>query len=94
MCLAVPGLILSVEGNGLERSGVVRFGQVERRVNLAFTPEAAVDDYVIVHVGCAISVIDQVEAERLFTLLQEADVVAVDSMAADAVESDTTETGS
>ncbi len=48
MCLAVPGLILSVEGNGLERSGVVRFGQVERRVNLAFTPEAAVDDYVIV----------------------------------------------
>ncbi len=40
MCLAVPGLVLSVAGDGLERTGVARFGQVEREVNLTFTPEA------------------------------------------------------
>lgn len=88
MCLAVPGLVLSTVGNGLERSGVVRFGQVERSVNLAFTPEAVVDDYVIVHVGCAISVIDKLEAERLFTLLQEADIVAVEAVGMDVAERD------
>ncbi len=80
MCLAVPGLVLSVAGDGLERTGVARFGQVEREVNLTFTPEAAVGDYVIVHVGCAISVIDQAEAERIFTLLQEAEVMTVDTV--------------
>ena len=86
MCLAVPGLVLSVLGSGLERSAVVRFGQVERVVNLAFTPEAAVDDYVIVHVGCAINVIDQLEAQRLFTLLQEADIVTVNAVDGDSGE--------
>lgn len=68
MCLAVPGLILSVEGQELARSGLVRFGEIKRRVNLTFTPEAGVGDYVIVHVGCAISVIDADEARRLEAL--------------------------
>lgn len=68
MCLAVPGLILSVEGQELARSGLVRFGDIKRRVNLTFTPEANVGDYVIVHVGCAISVIDADEARHLEAL--------------------------
>lgn len=72
MCLAVPGLILGIEGEGLTREGTARFGHVERRVNLAFTPEATVGDYVIVHVGCAISVIDQRAAEEVLGLLDEA----------------------
>lgn len=68
MCLAVPGLILSVEGEDLARSGQVRFGEIKRRVNLTFTPEARVGDYVIVHVGCAISIIDADEAQQLEAL--------------------------
>lgn len=86
MCLAVPGQLLSLAGSGLERTGVARFGQIEREVNLAFTPEAAVGDYVIVHVGCAISVIDQAEAERTFSLLQEVDVITVDQVEEEAAE--------
>ena len=75
MCLAVPGQVISLQGSDLERQGVVRFGQIERTVNLAFTPEATVGDYVIVHVGLAISVVDEDEAARMFTLLEQADIV-------------------
>ena len=75
MCLAVPGLVISIEGEGLERQGLVRFGQIERTISLAMTPDATVDDYVIVHVGLAISVVDEEEAERLFLLLEDAEVV-------------------
>ena len=75
MCLAVPGQVINIEGEGLARQGLVRFGQIERTISLAMTPEAAVDDYVIVHVGLAISVVNQEEAERLFHLLEEAEVM-------------------
>lgn len=71
MCLAVPGLILSIEGADLVRSGQVRFGAIKRRVNLTFTPEARVGDYVIVHVGCAISVLDTEQAQQLEALFSE-----------------------
>ena len=72
MCLAVPGKILTVtEGDGLTRSGRVSFGGVVREVNLAFVPEAAVGDYVMVHVGFAISRVDEQEAERIFDYLAE-----------------------
>jgi len=71
MCLAVPGRILdSQELNG-GRVGRVQFGGIVRPVALDFVPEAAVGDYVIVHVGFAISRVDAEEAERTYKLLEE-----------------------
>ncbi len=67
MCLAVPGQIEKITNDdGLMRSGRVRFGGVVREVNLAFVPEAVPGDYVIVHVGFAISRLD--EQAALMTL--------------------------
>ena len=72
MCLAVPGRIVSVADAGpLMRVGKVDFGGVAREVNLAYVPEAHVGDYVLVHVGVALSVIDAREAERVFGYLRE-----------------------
>jgi hydrogenase expression/formation protein HypC len=72
MCLAVPGRILSLSGEEpLARTARVDFGGVARDVNLAFTPEARVGDYVLVHVGFAVTVIDESEAERVFAHLRE-----------------------
>jgi hydrogenase expression/formation protein HypC len=65
MCLAIPGKILSVAGEDpLQRMGRVSFGGIVKEVNLAFVPEANAGDYVIVHVGLALSTVDQEEAER------------------------------
>ena len=76
MCLAVPGQVLEVTGEASHlRQGRVRFGGIEKQVNLAFVPEAAVGDFVLVHVGFAISVIDATEAARIFTYLEEVDEV-------------------
>ncbi len=67
MCLAVPGKIVSVSGDDpLTRTARVSFGGVIKDVNLAYLPEAGVDDYVIVHAGFALSRIDEAEAERIF----------------------------
>lgn len=72
MCLAVPGKIVSITpGEGLERSGRVSFGGVVKEVNLAFVPEAQVGDYVMVHVGFALSRVDEREAEQIFAYLAE-----------------------
>jgi hydrogenase expression/formation protein HypC len=66
MCLAVPGRIESIEGTDpLERRGRVDFGGVRREVQLTFLPEAEPGDWVLVHVGFAISRIDEAEADRL-----------------------------
>jgi hydrogenase expression/formation protein HypC len=74
MCLAVPGKILSVSGNEpLERMGRVSFGGIVKEVSLAYTPEANVGDYVIVHVGFAISQLDEAEAHRIFEYLRQID---------------------
>lgn len=60
MCLAVPGKIVSIhDADPLFRLGVVDFGGVTRQVNLACVPEAEVGDYVVVHVGMALSVLDE-----------------------------------
>jgi hydrogenase expression/formation protein HypC len=59
MCLAIPGRLVSTVGDGELRAGVVDFGGVSREANLAFVPEAVVGDYLLVHVGFAISVIDE-----------------------------------
>ena len=71
MCLAVPGKILSVSGEDpLLRAGRVAFGGVVKEVNLSCVPEAGVGDYVIVHVGMAISKVDEDEAAKIFTYLE------------------------
>jgi hydrogenase expression/formation protein HypC len=71
MCLAVPGKLLSVLGEGdLMRAGRVDFGGVVKEINLAFAPEAQVGDYVLVHVGFAITVINEAEATRVFEHLR------------------------
>ncbi len=64
MCLAVPGKILSICGDDLTRSGKVSFGGVVKEVSLAYVPEARVGNYVIVHVGFAIAILDEAEAEQ------------------------------
>ncbi len=71
MCLAIPGKILTTAGVDIERTARVDFGGIVREVNLAYTPEAQVGDYVIVHVGMAISVVDEEEAKRVFSYLEE-----------------------
>ncbi len=77
MCLAIPGQILSVSGEeSIMRVGRVDFGGVVKEVNLAFVPEASVGDYVVVHVGCALTKIDPQEARRTLALLAEAGAVA------------------
>ena len=64
MCLAVPGQIVSFAApDAADRMGRVDFGGVIKEVSLAFTPEAVVGDYVIVHAGCAISQLDEEEAQ-------------------------------
>lgn len=67
MCLGVPGLVVSMDepGEGLVM-GKVSFGGVERAVCFSCTPEAQVGNYVLVHVGFAITVLDEAEAQRIF----------------------------
>jgi len=78
MCLGIPGEVLSMEedAQGL-RKGRVSFGGVVREVSLDLVPEARVGDYVVVHVGFAISVIDAEEAQSVFQLLQELEEAAL-----------------
>ena len=71
MCLAIPGKIIEIHEAGGLRSGRVQFGGIVRQVSLDFVPEAGVGDYVMVHVGFAISKVDADEAERTYQILQE-----------------------
>jgi len=74
MCLAVPGKVLSItDATSLMRLGTVSFGGIVKEVSLAYVPEAQVGDYVIVHVGFAISRLDEQEAARVFAYLQQMD---------------------
>jgi hydrogenase expression/formation protein HypC len=72
MCLAVPGKIISInEQEAIERTGRVSFGGVIKEVSLAYVPEARLGDYVIVHVGFALSIVDEAEASRVFDYLEQ-----------------------
>jgi hydrogenase expression/formation protein HypC len=72
MCLAVPGKVLNVEGEDPAfRTGSVDFCGVRKTVNLAFTPEVAPGDFVLVHVGFAISRVDPEEAARTYEYLKQ-----------------------
>ena len=74
MGLAVPGKILSLSSeDALTRAGKVSFGGIVKEVNLACVPEAGVGDYVIVHVGFAISKLDEQEAQQVFEYLKQMD---------------------
>jgi hydrogenase expression/formation protein HypC len=72
MCLAIPGKIASISGDDpLMRTGKVDFGGILKEVSLAYVPEATVGDYVIVHVGFALSRVDEAEAQQVFAYLRE-----------------------
>jgi hydrogenase expression/formation protein HypC len=71
MCLAVPGEILSIQGEGFTRTARVSFSGIVREVSLAYVPEANVSDYVVVHVGLAISLLDKNEALRALEYLKQ-----------------------
>jgi hydrogenase expression/formation protein HypC len=72
MCLAVPGKIMSIEGaDPVFRTGKVSFGGIVKQINLAYVPEAKIGDYVLVHVGFAISIIDEAEAQQTFEYLRQ-----------------------
>ncbi len=71
MCLAVPGRIISIEGTDPTfRSGNVNFGGIVKKINLAYVPEAEIGDYVLVHVGFAISKVEEAEAQEVFEYLR------------------------
>ena len=72
MCLAIPGRVTSISGDDpLMRSGKVDFGGVLKEVSLAYVPEVKVGDYVIVHVGFALSRVDEAEAQQVFEYLRQ-----------------------
>ena len=74
MCLAVSGKLVSVSGeDSFQRTGKVSFGGVMKDVSLACLPEAQVGDYVIVHVGMAISRLDEAQANEVFMYLKQID---------------------
>ncbi len=74
MCLGIPGELIEITQNvGLIKTGKVNFGGIIKGVNLSYTPEAVVGNYLIVHVGFAISIVDETEAKKVFDYLKEID---------------------
>lgn len=71
MCLAIPGKILSIDASGPLRMGEIDFGGIRKEVCLEWVPEAETGQYVIVHVGFAISVLDEAEARKTLDLFRE-----------------------
>ena len=73
MCLAIPGKIISINNqvDDTFRFGKVSFGGIVKDINLCMVPEAKVDDYVLVHVGVAISIVDEEEALLTFSYLKQ-----------------------
>jgi hydrogenase expression/formation protein HypC len=77
MCLAIPGRITSVTGDDpLWRTGRVDFGGIIKEVSLAYVPDVKIGEYVIVHVGFALSRLDENEAKKVFEYLKEMDELA------------------
>ncbi|RME97281.1 MAG: HypC/HybG/HupF family hydrogenase formation chaperone [Chloroflexi bacterium] len=77
MCLGVPGKIVEINENSIGMTmGKVNFAGIVKEVCLAYVPEAKVGDYVVVHVGFAISIVDEAEATRVFEYLKQMDELA------------------
>jgi hydrogenase expression/formation protein HypC len=74
MCLAIPGKIQTIESryDGLVRMAKVSFGGIVKEASLEMLPAARAGDYVLVHVGVAISLVDEEEAAKVFEYLREA----------------------
>ncbi|NOT01887.1 MAG: HypC/HybG/HupF family hydrogenase formation chaperone [Phycisphaerales bacterium] len=71
MCLAIPGRILDVrDDEPILRNGRVDFGGIIKQVSLACVPEARVGQYVLVHAGLAINIVDETEAQRVFDYIE------------------------
>lgn len=73
MCLAIPGKILSIEEESSPRMAKVSFGGAIKNICIDWVPEAKVGDYVLVHVGFALSIIDEKEAEETLKLIRDID---------------------
>jgi hydrogenase expression/formation protein HypC len=73
MCLAIPGKVISISGGDdpLTRMGKIDFSGVIKQASLAYVPEVRVGDYVIVHVGFALSKVDEAEAQKVFEYLKQ-----------------------
>jgi len=72
VCLAIPGRVISTTGDDpIMRVGRVDFGGIVKEINLAYVPEARIGDYILAHVGFAISMIDEAEAARVYEDLRE-----------------------
>ena len=73
MCLALPGQIISLSDHNdtLARTGRVNFSGVSKEISLAYVPEAKVNDYVIVHAGFALSILDEAEAQASLQAFQD-----------------------
>ncbi len=84
MCLAVPGKVLEVSEVNGGRQARVQFGGITRAVALDFLPETQAGDYVMVHVGFAISRVDAEEAERTYSLLREIGMLEEEGLAEEA----------
>jgi hydrogenase expression/formation protein HypC len=87
MCLAVPGKVVEIEGDGELRMGRVDFSGVQRQACLAYVPEVKIGDYVLVHVGFAISRIDEQAARETLAILRE--MGELDTSAVDAADGST-----
>ena len=89
MCLAIPGKVLSLTGeDDLTRTGKVSFGGVVKDVNMAYVPEAGVGDYVVVHVGFALSRVEEAEARQVFEYLKQIDELTELNDANEAIRDD------
>lgn len=78
MCLAIPGKVIAIFGPEeapLQRMAQVSFGGILKEISLGFVPEAKIGDYIIAHVGVAISRLDEVEAQRSLEYLKEMDAL-------------------
>lgn len=77
MCLAIPGKVVSISGaDAMTRTGKINFGGILKEASLAYVPDVIVGDYVIVHVGFALSKVDEDEAQKVFEYLKKIDELA------------------
>ena len=80
MCLAIPGKVLAIDQSGSMKMGKVDFGGIQKDVCLDWLPEVSEGEYVIVHVGFAISKMDEGEALKTLDLLRQMDAAAFDEL--------------
>jgi hydrogenase expression/formation protein HypC len=86
MCLGIPGKVLEIHNpDGGVPMGKVEFGGITRDICLAYMPEVVVGDYVLVHVGFAISKIDEQEADEIFSYIEQIDELSETGEASDAL---------